>query len=168
MKSGRLFLLAILLILWLPVLVHADAAVLQDSCVVVGPDQVRVYFTVFNEYLPRAICSFQLIPENQPPSQQCTAVDAGPGDGWTSVLNSTGGADYGAVPPDPPQSYCIAPGEFLGGFYLTIDPGFCCYWVKYADETGAFILQEKECFTSCNGLPVEQKTWGNIKKMYDE
>jgi hypothetical protein len=168
MKSSRLLSLAILLVLCLPVLVHADASVRQDSCVVVGPDQVRIYFTVFNEGLPRSICSFQLIPEDQPPTQQCTAVDAGPAAGWTSALNSFGGADYNALPPEPPLSYCIDAWDLLGGFYVTIDPGFCCYWIKYADETGGFIMQEKECFTSCGDVSVEQKTWGNIKKMYEE
>jgi hypothetical protein len=166
MGKIALLILVISLILLLPVLVNADAAVAQDSCEVVGDDQLRVYFTVYNMDLPRSICSFQLIPEHQPPEQECIAVDCGPAEGWACSLNGFGGAWYGAPPHDPPSLNCIAPGASKGGFYITIDPGWCCYTVRYADETGVAFLEEKECLTTCSNVPVEQMTWGAVKTIY--
>ena len=166
MKTRSLLVLAILPGLFLPALAQADASIAQDSCVVVGDNQTRVYFTVFNSGLPRSICSFQLIPEHQPPETECMAVDCGPAQGWACSLNGFGGAWYGAPPHDPPYPLCIQPWEMVSGFYITIDPGFCCYTVRYADELGEVIMEEKECFTSCGSTPVEERTWGAIKTMY--
>jgi hypothetical protein len=96
----------------------------------------------------------------------CVAVDCGPAEGWACSLNGFGGAWYGAPPHDPPRLNCIHPWEMKGGFYVTIDPGFCCYTVRYADELGEIIMEEKECFTSCGSTPVEERTWGAIKTTY--
>ena len=157
-----------MLVLFVPVLVHADASIRQDSCVVVGKDQIRVYFTVFNEGLPRGICAFELVPVYQPPTPQCTAVDCGQAYGWSCGLNQTGGAWFDAMPQDPSGIYCIAPYKHKGGFYITIDPGFCCYRMHYADDTGVTFMTEKECLTYCASVPVELKTWGTIKQLYQD
>ncbi len=168
MKSNRLLLITVALVLCMPVLVHADASVHQDSCVVVGPDQVRVYFTVFNLDLPRSICSFEVVAKDDTQAPQCEAVDCGPAQNWRCSLNTHGGAGFGALPADPAGTNCLAPGTALGGFYITINPGFCCYRILYADDSGTEFLQSYVCFTLCEDLPVEQRTWGHIKSLYDE
>jgi len=168
MKSKQLLLLAVVLLLCLPALVHADASVHQDSCVVVGPDQVRIYFTVFNLNLPRAICSFEVVAKDDTQPPQCEAVGCGPAQNWQCSLNAQGGAGFGALPANPQGTNCIAPGTALGGFYITIDPGFCSYRVLFADDSGAEFLQSYVSFTLCDDLPVEQRTWGHIKSLYDE
>lgn len=168
MKSAVLRVVLILTAVFLPSLVQADAAVIQDSCVVVGPDQVRMYFSVFNLNLPRSICSFSVIAKTDPPPSECVAVDCGAAPDWQCALNASGGADFGATAAPPPGTNCIAPGGALGGFYITIDPGFCCYKVRFADESGVVFVQNYVCFTLCDGLPVEPRTWGSIKQMYGD
>ncbi len=164
----HLLLVTALLVLCTPVLVQADASVRQDSCVVVGEDQIRVYFTVFNEGLPRGICAFEMVPAHQPATPQCTAVGSGAPNGWAYGLNQTGGAWFDAMPQDPSGIYCIAPYKAKGGFYITFDPGFCCYRFHYADDTGQVFMTEKECLTYCASVPVELKSWGAIKQIYQD
>ena len=166
--NRSLWVLSLPLILLLPATVHADASITRDSCVAVGDGNYRVYFTVYNAGLPRSICSLQLIPVQQPPTPECTAIDCGPAAGWSCALTGSGGAWYGALPSDPPYLWCIGPWESRGGFYITIDPGFCCYNVQYVDQYDAVIMQEKECFTSCGPVPTEHRSWGAIKQLYRE
>jgi hypothetical protein len=164
MKSAVLWLVLILTAVFLPSQVQADAAVVQDSCVVVGPDQVRIYFSVINLNLPRSICSFEVITNSDPQPSECVPVGCGAAPDWQCALNTSGGADFGSTA----APGCIAPGTALGGFYVTIDPGFCCYRVRFADESGVVFVQDYVCFTLCDGLPVEESTWGSVKQMYSE
>jgi hypothetical protein len=164
MKSAVLWVVLILAAVSVPSQVQADVAVLQDSCVVVGPDQVRIYFSVVNLDLPRAICSFAVVAKTEPQPAECEAVDCGAAPDWQCALNASGGADFGATA----AAGCVAPGSALGGFYITIDPGFCCYKVRFADDTGVVFVQDYVCFTLCAGVPVQERTWGSVKQMYSE
>jgi hypothetical protein len=168
LKKRSLFVLATSLVLLFPVLTHADASVMQDSCVSEGPQKIRVYFTVYNSYLPTSICSFELIPSVVPPKWGCSARGCRSPRDWTGSLNSVGGAWFGAETGNPPEAFCIGPGESKGGFYVTLDPNYCCFYVTYYRPNGDFIMEEKECFMPCIPTPVEEKTWGYIKDRYND
>lgn len=143
---------------------HADASVVQDSCIAVGTPplaSVWTYFTVVNFSLPAPVCDLHVIPEPQPPSADCEMVDVRAPAGWSVFLNPEGGADWFANTP----SDCIDVETSKSVFAFLLDPAFCCYVVQFTDPTGAVLLEQEECFT-CQKVPVEQRTWGHIKELY--
>lgn len=153
-----------IVVLVLPVLAHADASVVQDSCVTVGegpPWDVWTYFTIVNFSLPSAVCGLTVIPEPQPPEPRCEMIDLKYPVGWTGFLNPLGGADWFALTPLD----CIGIESAKGEFAFLLDPDFCCYVVQFIDATGAVMLEQEECFT-CQKVPTDDKTWGHIKELY--
>ena len=156
----------VLFLMLVPVMAHADASVVQDSCVVVGDGppwlEVWTYFTVVNFSLPVAVCDLHFIPEPQPSLPGCTFIEIKSPSGWSGFLNPFGGADWFANAPGD----CIEPGTAKGEFAFKLDPDFCCYVVQFTDATGAVILEQEECFT-CQKVPVNEKTWGHIKELYE-
>ena len=157
--------LTLLLSIAVPAALWADAAVVQDSCVVVDPvgPVIDVYFTVVNFSLPAPICDVHFIPEPQPPEPYCEMIGCSHPAGWSCFLNPFGGADYFANTPVD----CIDAGSAKGGFSFRLDPSFCCYIVQFTDPTGAVMLEQEECFT-CKQVPTEDGTWGRIKDLYKE
>jgi hypothetical protein len=156
--------LTVALLVFLPALAHADASVVQDSCVIVGvPPNASVwtYMTVINFSLPVAICDLHFLPEPQPPSPGCEMINVIAPPGWSVFLNPFGGADWFANTPND----CIQPGSAKGEFAFLLDPDFCCYIVQFTDATGAVILEQEECFT-CQKVGTEVNTWGKIKALY--
>jgi hypothetical protein len=147
-----------------PTLSHADASVVQDSCITVGqgpPWAVWTYFSVVNFSLPAPVCDLHFIPEPQPVLPRCQIVDFRSSAGWTGQLTALGGAYWYAMTPDD----CIPAGSAKGGFAFLLDPDYCCYVVQFTGPTGEVLLEQEECF-SCQKVPVEGDTWGNIKEMY--
>jgi hypothetical protein len=160
-----LFALPIVFLLLLPALAHADAAIVQDSCVVVGvPPNANVwtYMTVVNFSLPAPLCAFTMIPEPQPPTPGCVMIGTDKPAGWSVFQNPFEGADWFANTP----ADCIATGTAKGGFAFLLDPAFCCYVVQFLDATGAVMLEQEECFT-CQKVPTEDSTWGKIKQLFE-
>jgi hypothetical protein len=162
----RLLVIAVVAVMALaPTLAHADAAVVQDSCVYFqegGQDFVRIYFTVVNFSLPTGVCDLHLIAEPQPPDPGCVMLSVGAPVGWSGITNVFGGADWYANTPGD----CIAPGTAKGNFWCVLDPSFCCYIAQFTDATGAVILEQEECFTDCKPLGVEEHSWGEVKRLY--
>ncbi len=167
--------LPLLLLVIAPSGAHADAAVVQDSCVTVPgvpPFNVWTYFTVVNFSLPAPVCGIQLIPEPQPPNPGCIMVETRSPAGWVSNLVPMGGAAVGGVPVGGAvwtavnSVDCIAAGDSQGEFAFLLDPAFCCYVAQFFDAAGALLLQQEECFT-CQKVPAEQETWGHIKQIYE-
>jgi hypothetical protein len=159
------FLVPLFLLLIVPVIAVADASVVQDSCVVVGtgppPWSVWTYFTIVNFSLPAPVCALSFIPEPQPPAQGCEIIGTQNAAGWTSFLNPFGGADYFANT----IGDCVPILGSKGGFAFLLDPDYCCYVVQFIDPTGAVMLEQEECFT-CQKVPVDSRTWGSIKDIY--
>lgn len=157
-------LLPLVVLALIPVMVHADASVVQDSCVVVGTPpnaSVWTYFTIVNFALPAPVCDLHFIPEPQPPDPGCIMIGTRNAVGWSSFLNPLGGADFFANAPTD----CVDVGESKGGFGFLLDPAYCCYIVQFTDPSGAVMLEQEECFT-CQKVPVDEKSWGAIKEMY--
>jgi hypothetical protein len=147
-------------------LVLADAAIVQDSCVVVGTPpyaNVWTYITVVNYSLPAPVCALSFIPEPQPPDPGCEMIGLTNPVGWAGFLSPIGGADWFANSPLD----CIAVGDSKGGFAFLLDPAYCCYIVQYQDATGSIMLQQEECFT-CQKVPIKYGTWGMIKQLYSD
>jgi hypothetical protein len=166
MKRARLLAaMAVATFLVLPSLSFADASVVQDSCFAFengGKIYHRIYFTVVNFSLPTNVCDLHFIPEPLPVPPECELVGSGQPLGWSSFLSPLGGADWFANTPGD----CIAPGTAKGGFWFVLDPGFCCYVVQFTDPTGAVVLEQEECFTLCEPVGAEAKTWGQVKARY--
>ena len=144
---------------------HADASIVQDSCIVVSenPKIIRIYFTAVNFSLPDVLCDIHFIPEPQPVLPECEMLACGPVPGWTCSLNPFGGADYFANA----LGDCIPQLTAKGGFYFEIDPGFCCYVVQFTGPDGSVLLEQEECFTICpTPVPTRDKTWGGVKGKY--
>jgi hypothetical protein len=155
---------SIFIVLLIPNFAHAEASVVQDSCVTVGdgpPWDVWTYFTIVNFSLPSPVCALLVIPEPQPVDPGCEMIDLRQPAGWTGFFNSFGGADWFANTPTD----CIPAGTAKGEFAFLLDPDFCCYIVQFLDPTGAVMLEQEECFT-CQKVPTEDKTWGHIKELY--
>ena len=153
-----------IVVLIVPVLAHADASVVQDSCVIVGdgpPWNVWTYFTIVNFGLPEAVCDLHMLPEPQPPLPGCVMMDLKYPVGWTGFLSPLGGADWFASTIDD----CIQPGSSKGSFAFLLDPDFCCYVVQFTGPAGEVLLEQEECFT-CQKVPTEENTWGHIKELY--
>jgi hypothetical protein len=152
-----------LLILGLvPAVSHADASVVQDSCLAVGtqpPYNVWTYFTVVNFSLPAPVCGIHVIPEPLPVLPRCEIIGLDSPAGWTGTLNAFGGADWTSA------SNCIATGSAKGEFAFLLDPDFCCYVVQFLGPAGELLLEQEECFT-CQKVPVEGDSWGFIKDTY--
>ncbi len=161
----RVLIFPLFLLLIFPALAFADASVVQDSCVAVvggpSPWPVWTYFTIVNFSLPAPVCDLHFIPEPQPPTQGCSMIATQNAVGWSSFLNPFGGADYFANTPND----CVPVGGSKGGFGFLLDPDYCCYVVQFTDPTGAVMLEQEECFT-CQKVPVEGRTWGSIKDIY--
>ena len=156
--------LAIALIMSLPETTQAQVTVVQDSCVSVG-DEVRVYFTIINTSEDYSICAMDFAPDPQPPSSGCTITGCGAEPDWACWLNANGGAGFANPPYDNPFG-CINY-EGRGGYYITIQPGSCCWNVTYQDKMLHTVLVQQTCFT-CGAVPTETDTWGAIKALYIE
>ncbi|UCH84289.1 MAG: hypothetical protein JSW50_00960 [Candidatus Latescibacterota bacterium] len=168
MSRQLLPILSVLLFLFLlaPTISFADASVVQDSCVAVieGPPPwpVWTYFTIVNFSLPAPVCDLHFIPEPQPPDPGCVMIGTINAAGWSSFLNPLDGADFFANT----LGDCVPVGGSKGGFAFLLDPDYCCYIVQFTDPTGAVMLEQEECFT-CQKVPVETRTWGHIKGLYE-
>lgn len=155
-----------LLILGLvPAVSHADASVVQDSCIAVpGPQppyNVWTYFTVINFSLPAAVCGIHVVPEPLPVLPRCEIIDLHSPVGWSGNLNATGGADWVAASP----ADCIPVAGAKGEFAFLLDPDYCCYVVQFLGPAGELLLEQEECFT-CQKVPSQQNTWGQVKEFY--
>ena len=158
-----LLVLAIALFLSPPATVHADVTVVQDSCVTVG-DAVQVYFTVINTNSDQyTICAMDFAPVDQPPSAECTVTGCGAEPDWACWLNGNGGAGFANPPYDNPFGCISYMGR--GGFYITIQPGSCCWDVTFQDKMLHIVLVQRTCFT-CGAVPTDTDTWGAIKALY--
>ena len=93
MTKRVLLLFVIPVLLLAPTMVHADASIVQDSCVTVGPTTIRIYFTAVNFSLPDVLCDIHFIPEPQPVLPECEMVACGTPVGWSCFLNPFGGAN---------------------------------------------------------------------------
>jgi hypothetical protein len=166
-RSLLLAVLPLLIFLLLPIHALADAAVVQDSCVIyddMGQTFIRLYFTIVNFSLPVDVCDLHLIPEPFPALPECTILECGAPAGWSCNLTAGGGAEWNANSP----ADCIQPGTAKGHFYLTLDPGFCCYVTTFTDWNHDVLLTQEECFTLCKPIGVEESTWGSIKEKYGD
>ena len=164
----------LLLILAAPLLVvpllpaesHADASVVQDSCIAFwegGKEYSRIWFSVINFGLPVPICDLHFIPEPQPPDPGCVMVECSSPDGWTCFTNPLGGADWFANTP----ADCIDPGgPAKRQFDFVLDPEYCCYIVQFTDPTGTPVLEQEECFFPCPSVAAEGNPWGEVKSLY--
>lgn len=145
-----------------PAAAMADVSARQDSCVAgTGPGGIStldVYFSVINFSLPGDVCSFTFEPEPQPPLPECTMIDCSGPAGWSCVLNPDGGATWSSA------GDCISRGEFEQ-FTYTLDPGFCCYVVKFYDAAGALLAEQEECFCD-KPIPNQSSSWGGVKAIY--
>lgn len=153
-----------IVVLVLPVIAHAEASVVQDSCVTVGdgpPWDVWTHFTIVNFSLPSAVCALTMLPEPLPVIPECEMLQLQYPVGWSGFLSPQGGAEFYALAP----SDCIPVGGSKGEFAFLLDPDFCCYVVQFIDATGAVMLEQEECFT-CQKVPTDDKTWGHIKELY--
>ena len=158
-------LLALLVLMVLPSLAHADASIVQDSCTGYYDPTGKLFFlidfTVVNVSLPTSVCDLHFVPEPTPPQVGCEMVQCGGPMGWSCFLNPSGGADWFANTP----ADCIPPGSGKGGFSFLLDPAYCCYVVQFTDPTGAVILEQEECFCS-DPVPKANTTWGLLKSRY--
>ncbi len=170
MKHSLLSLLALILILCSPAALWAQEQVVmsQDSCVVVGGGQVRVYFTLTNLSADdHSICAFSLEPDPSPASPECTITDAHGEELWAFSPHAAGGVWFG-VPPFAAPWAGLGAGTSLGGFYVTIDPsGDCCYTVEFADDMFQDWWSLTWCVTICDPVPTRQVDWSTIKRMYE-
>jgi hypothetical protein len=157
---------ALLLVLLAPALGHADASIRQDSCIVFydgGKQFTRVWFSVINFSLPAPVCGVDLLSEPHPPTPDCIMVATGAPTGWTDNLINAGNATWFANT----AADCVPAPGIKEGFSFDLDPGFCCYVVKFFDATGAVILEQEECFCD-NFVGVEELPWGGVKRLYQE
>lgn len=157
MKKRSLFLAAVALTL-APSAAFATFSVIQDSCRTAG-NEVTTYFSVVNFNSPMPVCDLHFIPENPVPG--CIIIGCGAAVGWSCALNATGGVDWQALTP----ADCIAAGQIKRGFSFTLDPDFCCYIVQFTGPNHEVIAEQEECF-NCVHVGTEQKTWGNVKKLF--
>jgi hypothetical protein len=81
--------------------------------------------------------------------------------GWDCALNTSGGADWRALT----LADCIGAGTIKRGFDFKLDPDFCCYLVQFTGPQHEVLAEVEECF-SCVKVGVEEKTWGDMKKLY--
>jgi len=146
-----------------PAVSHADASVVQDSCIAVPgphpPYNVWTYFTVINFSLQAPVCAIHVVPEPQPVLPRCEIIGLQTPAGWTGTLTPSGGADWTTA------SDCIAVGGAQGEFAFLLDPDYCCYVVQFIGPAGEILLEQEECFT-CQKVPTEQNTWGQVKEFY--
>jgi hypothetical protein len=147
-----------------PIVGHTHASVRQDSCNVFfdqGKQHTAVWFSVINFSLPAPVCDLHFLSEPHPPTPNCIMVSVGAPGGWTANLVDPGQADWVANS----AADCIPAGSFKSGFNFVLDPGFCCYVVRFTDGNGGTLLEQEECFCD-NFVGVEQQPWGNIKKLF--
>jgi len=154
---------ALLLVLLVPLVGHADVSVRQDSCNTYfanNKQYTRVYFTVINFSLPAPVCAVHFMSEPYPPTPNCIMVATGAPAGWNSVLNDPGSADWTTA------TNCIAPTPAAqDGFWFDLDPGFCCYVVQFKDASGNVMHEQEECFCD-NFVGVEDKPWSDVKRLF--
>jgi len=127
-----------------PAVSHADASVVQDSCIAVGtqpPYNVWTYFTVINFSLQAPVCAIHVVPEPLPVLPRCEIVDLHSPAGWTGQLHALGGADWTA---DSPGG-CIPVGGAQGEFAFLLDPDYCCYVRAVHRTAGEILLEQEEC-----------------------
>ena len=154
----RVLCLVVSVVLLLPQVMQASVVLDADSCVAVGENQTRIYFTVQNVGIEDPICSFQLIPLTDPIEPECRIVDAAGSESWAWSLRTDGGCWWGAPPHDPPRLWCVGYGESRNGFYITIDPGLCCYTARYANHMIHVVYESIVCFTTCEAVPKRSST----------
>jgi len=145
-----------------PTAAFADASVVQDSCVTTGtvpPYNVWTYLTVVNFSLPEPVCAIRLVSEPSPPEPGCEIIGIQFPAGWDGSYTA-GGASWWTT------SDCIGPRSSQGGFAFYLDPDFCCYVVSFYGAAGNLLLEQEECFT-CQKVPAEQKSWGQVKQLYE-
>ena len=159
MKKCFLILATVALVV-LPTAAFATFSVIQDSCRTAGNTETT-YFSVVNFNSPVPICDLHFQPENPVPG--CIVIGCHAPAGWGCALNSAlGGVDWGAFTPGD----CIFAGSRKRGFSFTLDPDFCCYLVTFTGPQHEVLAQQEECF-SCVHVGVENKTWGDVKKLYN-
>jgi hypothetical protein len=142
-----------------PTAAFATFSVIQDSCRTQG-NTVTTYFSVVNFNSPVPVCDLHFIPENPVPG--CIMIGCSAPAGWSCALNpSTLGVDWQALSP----SDCITAGTIKRGFSFVLDPDFCCYIVQFTGPNHEVLHEQEECF-NCVHVGTEQKTWGNVKKMF--
>ena len=160
------FVFSLFILLILPATSFADAAVVQDSCVVFegedGSTLVTIYFTVVNFSLASDLCDLHFTPEPLPVLPNCEMLACTAPTGWTCALKANGGADWVA----DTAADCIPANSAKGEFSFTLDPGFCCYVVDFTDEAGDVMLTQEECFTLCGKVANKKGTWGELKSKY--
>jgi len=169
-RFHHLLVLVTIVCLCLPAIAQAqsEVTITQDSCVTVDADHQRVYFTLTNHSTNyENLCSFQFNPIPSPASPECTVIGFGGEPLWVGSQNPDGGIWFGVPPTEYPFA-CMAPNDTQGGFYITIDPsGDCCYEATFTDNMYQTWWTMTWCPGSCTPTPVEIKTWGMIKTMYN-
>lgn len=158
MKKCLLVLATVALVV-LPTAAFATFSVIQDSCRTEG-NTVTTYFSVVNFNSATPVCDLHFLPENPVPG--CIIIGCGSPAGWTCALNPmTGGVDWTALTP----ADCIGAGTIKRGFSFTLDPDFCCYIVVFTGPMGEELGRQEECF-NCVHVGVDNKPWGEVKKLY--
>ncbi len=120
------------------------------------------YFSVVNLNSPVPVCDLHFQPENPVPGCIMIACEAPAGWGC-SFIPITGGVSWEALFPGPD---CIVAGSRKGGFSFTLDPDFCCYVVSFTGPQHEILGEQEECFT-CVHVGVQNKTWSDVKKLYN-
>ena len=171
MRFHRLLVLATFVCLCLPAIVQAqsEVTITQDSCVTVDADHQRVYFTIINHSSNyENLCSFQFTPIPSPATPECTVIGFGGEPLWVGSPNPDGGIWFGVPPTEYPFACISHSADSRGGFYITIDPGGdCCYEATFTNSMYQTWWTMTWCPGPCTPTPVEHKTWGMIKKMYN-
>ena len=160
----KLLLVTTLALLVLPSTVFAAASVVQDSCVAFVENDLnfaKIHFSLVNFSLPAPVCGLNFEPEPQPVLPECEMVASEAPAGWVTSLKANGGATYGQFP----ALGCVPAGSSQSGFSFTLDPGFCCYVVKFFDAAGDVLLEQEECFCE-KPVQTENMTWGMLKSTY--
>ena len=154
-----LLVLAVAVLAIAPSSAFATFSVIQDSCRVHGND-VTTWFSVVNFNSPVPVCDLHFLPENPVPG--CTMIGCIAPAGWGCALNPvTLGVDYQALT----AADCIFAGQIKRGFAFVLDPDFCCYIVQFTGPNHEVLHEQEECF-NCVHVGVENKTWGDTKKLY--
>lgn len=150
----------------LPSQALADASVVQDSCVAFidensGKTFATIHFSIVNFSLPAPLSGINMEPEPLPVLPECEMLQCSAPAGWVCSLKLNGGATFGALA----AANAIPIGDALSGFSFLLDPGFCCYVVKYFAADGTVLLEQEECFCE-TPVQTESTTWGQLKGQY--
>ncbi|HMB67773.1 MAG TPA: hypothetical protein VKU85_00625 [bacterium] len=156
----RVFALAALMMLAVPVIASAQPAQIVSAGCTVTPTTFEHNFWVRNNSLTR-ICNMRWTPMA---TGGCPIVTAAGPAGWSATVNVDGSADWSAAT----STDCVATNTTTPGFSLGVSvSGSCCYFVDFMNASGVVLYSTTRC-CDCGPISVEDQSWGKVKSKYQE